>query len=114
MIVGKPTTISKMDYARKIVAADFHPNSNLLAAASLNCFLIYSMWINDLNIFVLFILLILWSLYLQKLAVRFNNSNIALNGYMDRLFGKELSNLLNPAPISTYSNIHKIPAKSTR
>lgn len=33
---------------------------------------------------------------------------------MDRLFGKELSNLLNPMPIATYSNVHKLPSKSTR
>lgn len=33
---------------------------------------------------------------------------------MDRLFGKELSNLLNPMPIATYSNLHKLPSKSTR
>lgn len=43
MIPGKPTPINKMDYARKIVASDFHPTTNLLAAASLNCFFIYSM-----------------------------------------------------------------------
>lgn len=43
MVIGKPTPINKMDYARKILAADFHPTTNLLAAASLNCFLIYSM-----------------------------------------------------------------------
>lgn len=33
----------KMDYARKILATDFHPTNNSLAIASLNCFLIYSM-----------------------------------------------------------------------
>lgn len=43
MIVSKLSPIMKMDYARKILATDFHPNSNLLAVASLNCFLIYSM-----------------------------------------------------------------------
>lgn len=43
MIPGKPTPLNKMDYTRKILASDFHPTTNLLAAASLNCFLIYSM-----------------------------------------------------------------------
>lgn len=43
MIPGKPAALNKMDYARKIIAADFHPTYNLQAVASLNCFLIYSM-----------------------------------------------------------------------
>lgn len=43
MLAGKPGTLNKMDYARKIIASDFHPGTNLLAAASLNCFLTYSM-----------------------------------------------------------------------
>lgn len=43
MVPNKPTPLGKMDYTRKIVATDFHPTSNTLAAASLNCFLIYSM-----------------------------------------------------------------------
>jgi hypothetical protein len=43
MIVGKATPLNKMDYARKIVAADFHPTTNMVATASLHCFLIYSM-----------------------------------------------------------------------
>lgn len=34
---------ARMDYARKVLANDFHPQNNLLAVASLNCFLIYSM-----------------------------------------------------------------------
>lgn len=33
---------------------------------------------------------------------------------MDRLFGKELSNLLHPHPIASHGNAHKIPSKSTR
>jgi len=41
--------------------------------------------------------------------------NLSSNGYMiDRLFGKELSNLLNPAPITSYAHMHKIPSKSTK
>jgi hypothetical protein len=43
MVPGKSAPLNKMDYTRKILAADFHPTANLLAAASLNCFLIYSM-----------------------------------------------------------------------
>ena len=33
---------------------------------------------------------------------------------MDRLFGKELSNLLKPEPITSYAHMHKIPSKSTK
>jgi hypothetical protein len=43
MIVGKAAPINKMDYARKIIAADFHPTTNMVATASLHCFLIYNM-----------------------------------------------------------------------
>lgn len=34
---------SKMDYARKTAVCDFHPQKNMLAVASLNCFLTYTM-----------------------------------------------------------------------
>ena len=43
MNVVKTTPINKMDYARKIIAADFHPTTNMIATASLHCFLIYNM-----------------------------------------------------------------------
>lgn len=43
MIPGKAVALNKMDYTRKILATDFHPTNNILAVASLNCFLIYSM-----------------------------------------------------------------------
>lgn len=43
VIPGKLTPISKIDYVRKVIVSDFHPKANILAAASLNCFLLYSM-----------------------------------------------------------------------
>lgn len=33
---------------------------------------------------------------------------------MDRLFGKELSNLLQPLPFNNCTHMNKIPSKSTR
>jgi len=43
IIPNKSPPIAKMDYTRKVIASDFNPKSNMLAVASLNCFLIYSM-----------------------------------------------------------------------
>ena len=43
IIPGKGSPIPRMDYMRKIIASDFHPKANILAVASLNCFLTYSM-----------------------------------------------------------------------
>lgn len=51
MLAGKNPPLTKMDYTRKVIASDFNPKANMLAVASLNCFLIYCMW---------FILLLLW------------------------------------------------------
>jgi len=42
-INNKSPLHQKMDYSRKIIATDFHPGSNVLAVASLNCFLVYAM-----------------------------------------------------------------------
>jgi hypothetical protein len=41
--MSKGATVGKMDYVRKVLACDFSPQRNLLAAASLNCFFVYSM-----------------------------------------------------------------------
>jgi hypothetical protein len=43
MIPGKVPSLNKMDYTKKVLAVDFHPNTNMVATASLHCFLIYSM-----------------------------------------------------------------------
>lgn len=41
-IQGKSATVSRMDYLKKATALDFHPLKNTVAAASLNCFFIFS------------------------------------------------------------------------
>jgi hypothetical protein len=43
MTAGKGSSISKMDYTRKVLAGDFNPKKNMLAVAALNCFYVYTM-----------------------------------------------------------------------
>lgn len=38
-----PNPVYRMDYSKKILACDYHANSNTIAAATLNSFFTYSL-----------------------------------------------------------------------
>ncbi len=49
ILADKPPALPKMDYVRKVNACDFNKKKNSLAVASLNCFFIYSMWLDKVK-----------------------------------------------------------------